>query len=50
MRAIIYPVKVSNGDIYASHRGANPYCPNHATGVKLPDDFAIPATELEYIE
>ncbi len=23
------------------------YCPSHATGVKLPDDFAV--TPLEYI-
>jgi peptide-methionine (S)-S-oxide reductase len=28
----------------------NGYCPNHATGVKLPDDFAIPVTPLQYVE
>ena len=32
-----YLVKVPNG-----------YCPIHATGVKLPDGFAIPVTPLEY--
>src|SRR5687768_18057218 len=26
------------------HKVPNGYCPNHSTGVKLPDDFAIPAT------
>jgi len=26
----------------------NGYCPNHATGVKLPDDFVV--TPLEYVE
>jgi hypothetical protein len=31
---------------------ANPrgYCPIHATGVKLPDDFAIPVTPLQYVD
>jgi hypothetical protein len=24
------------------------YCPNHATGVKLPDDFVV--TPLQYVE
>ena len=28
----------------------NGYCPNHATGVKLPDDFAIPVTPLQYVD
>ena len=28
----------------------NGYCPNHRTGVKLPDDFAIPITPLQYVE
>jgi peptide-methionine (S)-S-oxide reductase len=32
-----YLVKVPNG-----------YCPNHATGVKLPDDFVV--TPLQYVE
>src|SRR5688572_14603257 len=32
-----YLVKVPNG-----------YCPNHATGVKLPDDFAV--TPLQYVD
>ncbi len=26
------------------------YCPDHATGVKLPDDFAIPVTPLQYVD
>jgi hypothetical protein len=39
VRAIISPVKVPNG-----------YCPNHATGIRLPDDFAIPATPLQYVD
>ena len=26
----------------------NGYCPNHATGVKLPDDFVV--TPLQYVE
>jgi hypothetical protein len=26
----------------------NGYCPNHATGVKLPDDFVI--TPLQYVD
>jgi len=26
------------------------YCPNHSTGVRLPDDFAIPATPLQYVD
>jgi len=26
----------------------NGYCPNHATGVKLPDDFAV--APLQYID
>jgi peptide-methionine (S)-S-oxide reductase len=34
-----YLVKVPNG-----------YCPHHATGVKLPADFAIPVTPLQYAE
>jgi peptide-methionine (S)-S-oxide reductase len=28
----------------------NGYCPNHSTGVKLPGDFKIPATSLQYVE
>ncbi|MFL5793043.1 MAG: peptide-methionine (S)-S-oxide reductase MsrA, partial [Actinomycetota bacterium] len=30
-------------------KNPNGYCPNHATGVRLPDDFAIPSTPLEYV-
>jgi hypothetical protein len=26
----------------------NGYCPNHSTGVKLPDDFKV--TPLQYVE
>jgi hypothetical protein len=26
----------------------NGYCPNHATGVKLPNDFV--ATQLQYVD
>jgi peptide-methionine (S)-S-oxide reductase len=39
-------------DYHQQYLDKNPggYCPNHSTGVRLPDDFAIPATELQYIE
>jgi peptide-methionine (S)-S-oxide reductase len=43
-----YLDKVANPSVYSSHRGANPYCPNHATGVKLPDDFVV--TPLQYVD
>jgi peptide-methionine (S)-S-oxide reductase len=43
-----YLHKVANSDRYSSHRGANPYCPNHSTGVSLPDDFVV--TPLQYVE
>jgi peptide-methionine (S)-S-oxide reductase len=26
------------------------YCPNHSTGVTLPDDFAVPVTPLQYVD
>ncbi len=26
------------------------YCPNHSTGVRLPDDFGMPTTPLRYVE
>jgi peptide-methionine (S)-S-oxide reductase len=29
-------------------KNINGYCPNHATGVKLPDDFVV--TQLQYVE
>ena len=32
------------------NRGPGAYCPDHRTGVKLPDDFAIPATPLQYVD
>jgi peptide-methionine (S)-S-oxide reductase len=37
-------------DYHQQYLAKNPngYCPNHATGVKLPDDFAV--TPLEYVE
>jgi hypothetical protein len=29
-------------------KNPNGYCPNHSTGVKLPDDFAV--TPLQYVD
>jgi peptide-methionine (S)-S-oxide reductase len=29
-------------------KNRNGYCPNHATGVKLPDDFVV--TPLQYVD
>jgi peptide-methionine (S)-S-oxide reductase len=43
-----YLDKVANPSVYSSHLGANPYCPNHATGVRLPDDFVV--TPLQYVD
>jgi len=40
--------EVANPSAYSSHRGANPYCPNHSTGVRLPDDFFV--TPLPYAD
>jgi peptide-methionine (S)-S-oxide reductase len=39
-------------DYHQQYLDKNPrgYCPVHATGVKLPDDFAIPTTPLQYVE
>jgi methionine-S-sulfoxide reductase len=39
-------------DYHQQYLDKNPggYCPNHSTGVQLPDDFAIPATELQFID
>jgi peptide-methionine (S)-S-oxide reductase len=39
-------------DYHQQYLDKNPggYCPDHRTGVTLPDDFAIPVTELQYIE
>jgi peptide-methionine (S)-S-oxide reductase len=39
-------------DYHQQYLQKNPggYCPNHSTGVKLPDDFAIPVTPLQYID
>ena len=31
-----------------SSENPNGYCPNHATGVKLPDDFVV--TPLQYVD
>jgi peptide-methionine (S)-S-oxide reductase len=31
-----------------SHAGLPAYCPNHSTGVRLPDDFAV--TPLQYVD
>ena len=39
-------------DYHQQYLDKNPggYCPNHRTGVTLPDDFAIPPTPLQYVE
>ena len=39
-------------DYHQQYLDKNPhgYCPNHATGVKLPDDFSIPVTPLQYVD
>jgi peptide-methionine (S)-S-oxide reductase len=39
-------------DYHQQYLDKNPfgYCPNHSTGVRLPDDFSIPATPLQYVE
>jgi peptide-methionine (S)-S-oxide reductase len=34
----------------AKNTGPGAYCPDHRTGVKLPDDFAIPVTPLRYVD
>jgi hypothetical protein len=35
------PARVANPSVCSSHDGANAYCPSHATGVRLPDDFVV---------
>jgi len=39
-------------DYHQQYLDKNPrgYCPNHSTGVRLPDDFAIPVTPLQYVD
>ena len=39
-------------DYHQQYLAKNPngYCPNHRTGVELPDDFAIPVTPLQYVD
>jgi len=39
-------------DYHQQYLAKNPggYCPNHSTGVKLPDDFAIPVMPLQYVD
>jgi len=39
-------------DYHQQYLDKNPggYCPNHSTGVTLPEGFAIPTTPLEYVE
>ena len=32
----------------AENRGLGAYCPDHRTGVKLPDDFVV--TPLRYVD
>ncbi len=39
-----------NQQYLPDNQGPSAYCPDHRTGVKLPDDFAIPVTPLHYIE
>jgi hypothetical protein len=36
------------GSSPAENTGPGAYCPDHRTGVKLPDDFVV--TPLQYIE
>jgi hypothetical protein len=33
---------------YVPVKNPRGYCPNHATGVKLPDDFVV--TPLQYVD
>jgi len=39
-------------DYHQQYLDKNPrgYCPNHSTGVKLPDDFAMAVTPLQYVD
>ncbi len=39
-------------DYHQQYLDTNPrgYCPNHSTGVRLPDDFALPVTALQYVD
>jgi len=46
--SVPYPHEVANPSVYSSHRGANPFCPNHSTGVRLPADFVV--TPLQYVD
>lgn len=34
--------------VHCRFENVNGYCPNHATGVKLPDDFVV--TPLQYVD
>ena len=36
------------GSSLAENRGPGAYCPDHRTGVKLPDDFVV--TPLQYVD
>jgi peptide-methionine (S)-S-oxide reductase len=36
-----YLHKVANASTYGSHRGANPYCPDHGTGVACPTGLGV---------
>ena len=44
------PVFYFAEDYHQQYLDKNPggYCPNHSTGIRLPDDFAIPVTPLQY--
>jgi len=39
-------------DYHQQYLDKNPggYCPDHRTGVKVPDDFALPVTPLQYVD
>jgi len=39
-------------DYHQQYLDKNPggYCPDHRTGVKVPDDFAVPVTPLQYVD
>jgi peptide-methionine (S)-S-oxide reductase len=39
-------------DYHQQYLDKNPrgYCPNHATGVRLPNEFAVPVAPLQYVD
>jgi hypothetical protein len=42
--------RILRGQYVDPSENPNGYCPNHRTGVTLPDDFAIPVSPLQYID